>query len=371
MDGLGHLDAELAKLRDRNILRHRRGPLPPTTLVLCSNDYLGFAAEPLSINRAAAPSGAGASRLVCGDHQEHRELEQRIAEWLQTEAALVFSSGYAANVGTLTALCQPGDVIVSDELNHASIIDGCRLSRATVRVVPHLDPAAIELALAESRSARRRWVVTETYFSMDGNTPELGMIRDLCQTHDAALIVDEAHAVGVFGTAGRGLCHQAGVVPDVLIGTLSKAIGLQGAFVAGNKTLCQWLWNGARPFVFSTGVSPWLAAAATQRIEQVAGADARRATLEALSARFRDELTALAAPLAPSHGPIVPWLVGRPQEAVALSERLLERGIFVSPIRPPTVPEGSSRLRFTVTAGLTLERLDWAVGILGDELTGT
>jgi len=368
MDGLGHLDAELAKLRGANLLRQRRPPLPQATLVLCSNDYLGFGSEPPYMGDASALSGAGASRLVCGDHPQHRQLEQAVAEWLQTEAALVFSSGYAANVGTLSALCQPGDVIVSDELNHASIIDGCRLSGATLRVVPHLDAATVELALAESRSARRRWVVTESYFSMDGNTPELATIHELCQAHDATLIVDEAHAVGVFGAAGRGLCQLAGVVPDVLIGTFSKAVGLQGAFVTGKKTLCEWLWNCARPFVFSTGVSPWLAAATTRRIEQVAAADDRREKLQAITARFRDELTALAAPIAPSHGPIVPWLASKPQEVVALSQRLLERGIFVSPIRPPTVPLDGSRLRFTLNAGLTFERLDWAVEVLGSEL---
>ena len=370
MDRLGHLEAELDRLRADSLLRQRRDPLPPDTLVLCSNDYLGFAAEPLPTQDEVGRSGAGASRLVAGDHAEHGALEAAIASWLGTEAALLFSSGYAANVGTLSALCRPGDVVVSDRLNHASIIDGCRLSGATVHVVPHLDAAAVELALAQSRQARRRWVVTESYFSMDGNSPELRTLAELCDAHGAALIIDEAHALGVFGTAGRGLCAQAGVAPDVLIGTLSKAVGLQGAFVAGSRTLCDWLWNGARTFVFSTGVSPWLAAVAQERVAAVAAADDRRTRLHTTTARFRDELAALAAPVAPSHGPIVPWRVGEAAQAIALSERLLRAGIFVSAIRPPTVPRDSNRLRFSLNARVTTPDLGRVVDVLRRVLRG-
>ncbi len=370
MDRLGHLDADLQKLRSESLLRSRRDPHPPGTLVLCSNDYLGFAAEPFTPDERGSASGAGASRLVAGDHPEHRELETTITRWLGTEATLVYSSGYAANLGALSALCQPGDVVVSDQLNHASIVDGCRLSGATLKVVPHLDLAAVELALAQSRGARRRWVVTETYYSMDGNMPELGTLAELCEAHDAALIADEAHALGVFGTAGRGLCQQAGVTPDVLMGTFSKAVGLQGAFVTGSQRLCDWLWNAARTFVFSTGVSPWLAAVTQVRLQRVIAADDRRHHLQAITARFRDELAALGAPVAPSHGPIVPWRVGGAGPAVALSEQLLQEGIFVSAIRPPTVPPGSSRLRLSLNAGLTTEQLDRVVGVLSQILGG-
>src|SRR6185369_8021158 len=267
-------------------------PIPAERLQLCSNDYLGYAADPWP-EAGEAPSGAGASRLVTGNHAEHERAEATLAEWLGGEAALLFSSGYAANVGVLSSLAGPGDVIVSDGLNHASIIDGCRLSGATVRVVPHLAARAVEAALIEAKGARRRWVVTESYFSMDGDTPDLAGLRAICDAHDAALLVDEAHAIGVFGPRGRGLCAEAGIAPDVLVGTGGKALGLHGAFVVGSAPLRRWLWNRARSFVFSTGVSPSLASALASRAHRVAADDPARARLAALSMRLRTGLAEL------------------------------------------------------------------------------
>jgi 8-amino-7-oxononanoate synthase len=360
--GLSFLRAELDGLEQRGLLRTR--PAPGDALVLCSNDYLGFASEPFdhtSPASAEVPSGAGASRLVSGEHVAHATLEQALARWVGLEAALLFSSGYAANVGLIPALAEEPDVIVSDALNHASIIDACRLSRARVIVTPHLDVAAVEGALAMSASTRRRFVVTESYFSMDADAPSLGALRKVCDAHGAALIVDEAHALGVFGEGGRGRSWLERVVPDVLVGTLGKAVGLQGAFVAGSHELESWLWNRARSFVFSTGSGPALAAAAVARVERVITDDAGRARLDELAARLRSALLAMGAPLTPSTGPIVPIVVGDARRAVALRDLLLEAGVYVQAIRPPTVPEKTSRLRITLHAKLTDEELDRAI----------
>jgi len=354
---LRHLEAELGELEQRGLLRRPQAlHAGDGQLVLCSNDYLGYAAEPwpTELERAELPSGAGASRLVSGEHPAHGAAERALGSWLGFEAALLFSSGYAANVGAIAALGRPGDVIVSDALNHASIIDGCRLSGASVVVVPHGDAGAVEAALERAQDARRRWVVTESYFSMDGDSPDLGRLRAACDRWDAALFVDEAHAVGILGPAGRGLCAAAGVQPDVFVGTLGKSLGFHGAFVAGSMVLRTWLWNRARSFVFSTGVSPLLASAVVKRVSQVAADDAGRRRLAEVSTRLREGLAPLVGEaLLPSHGPILPLLVGAPEEAVRISSRLRERGVIVQPIRPPTVPVGTSRLRLTAHARLT------------------
>ncbi|WP_437305861.1 aminotransferase class I/II-fold pyridoxal phosphate-dependent enzyme [Sorangium sp. So ce388] len=321
-------------------------------LVLCSNDYLGYAGLPCSAGDTVS-GGAGASRLVSGNHEAHLMAEGAIAAWLGMEAALLFSSGYAANVGTLAALARRGDVIVSDALNHASIIDGCRLSGATVDVVRHLDLEATERALVRAQSARRRWVVTESLFSMDGDTPDLRSLRELCDRYDAALMVDEAHALGICGPRGTGLCADSGVRPDVLVGTLGKSLGLHGAFVAGSATLRTYLWNRARSFVFSTGIGPVVALAAVDRVARAAADDAGRARLAMVTDRLRAGLRALGAPLLPgSSGPILPWILESPGAAVEMSQRLAREGVLVQAIRPPTVPTGTSRLRITASASL-------------------
>ncbi|MEZ4310715.1 MAG: 8-amino-7-oxononanoate synthase [Polyangiaceae bacterium] len=314
------------------------------------------------------PAGAGASRLVTGEHPQHAEAERALAAWLRTETSLLFSSGYAANVGAISALARPGDLVVSDALNHASIIDGCRLSGARVVVVPHRDLAAVERALHAHAStpgaatATRRWVLTESYFSMDGDSPDLPALRSLCDAHDAALYVDEAHAIGTLGPEGRGLCAESGVTPDVLIGTLGKSLGLQGAFVAGSDSLRRYLWNRARSFVFSTGIAPALAHRISECVREVACADAARERLAANARRLREGLTALGVSFPPdARGPVVPWLIGPAPTAVAMSRALRDRGLIVQPIRPPTVPEGTSRLRITATATLTERDLERAL----------
>jgi 8-amino-7-oxononanoate synthase len=297
-----------------------------------------------------------------GERPEHRALEQALAAWLQTDGALLFTSGYAANLGAISCLARPGDLVVSDELNHASVIDGCRLSRARIVVVPHLDLRAVDAALA-SRSEQRAWVVTESYFSMDADTPDLAGLRMVSSTRGAALYVDEAHALGVFGPDGRGLCAQAGVVPDVLVGTLGKSLGAAGAFVAGSSALLSWLWNRARSFVFSTGLSPAVASVARMNLERTHAHPHFRERLSTNVAAMRSGMGRLGLrPL--GFGPIIPLVIGEAGRAVGAAAELRRRGVHVQAVRPPTVPAGSSRIRLTVTAAHTDDEIAGALGAL-------
>ena len=340
------LSNDLADLEARDLLRRPR-IVPPGAVNLCANDYLGLATEPLTTEPASG-TGAGASRLVSGHTPAHATLELALARWLGVESTLTFTSGYAANVGALSALVRPGDRVLSDALNHASIIDGLRLSRATIEIVPHLDVDAVARALGTGPTART-WVVTESYFSMDADVPALPRLRDLCQEAGAGLYVDEAHALGVYGPEGRGLCADQGVVPDVLAGTLGKSFGLGGAFIAGASTVTSWLWNRARSFVFSTGISPLLVAEAEARLPRIRQADAQRRSLLENADFLRAGLRTLGCRVI-GEGPVVPWLVGDSGRTVALAGELQRRGFFVQGIRPPTVPEGSARIRLAVGA---------------------
>jgi 8-amino-7-oxononanoate synthase len=357
---LRHLAEGLADLERRGLLRERPPPIDAFAdgVHLCSNDYLGYRATgrlqqyARSAQEENHPAGAGASRLVSGEHRAHRSLEQALASWLQAEETLVFTSGYAANVGVIAALAEEGDLIVSDALNHASIIDGCRLSRATVAVTPHNEVGEVARALRGSR-ARRRWVVTESYFSMEGDGPDLKELRAICSEWDAALVVDEAHAIGVMGPEGRGLAASQGVTPDVLVGTMGKALGSQGAFVAGSSDVCRWLWNRARSFVFSTGLSPLLAAIGQGAVAEAQADHTGRLRVEQAGTRLRASLRECGIRVASAMGPILPVILGSEAKALAWSASLARMGIIVQPIRPPTVPAGSSRLRVTVRADLT------------------
>lgn len=368
------LEAELADLA--TIGRRRTCPevvgLSRTTVAVsgeprlsfCSNDYLGLAEHPALAAAAAAAAardgfGASASRLVSGDLPAHRQLEEALARFFARPAALVFPSGYQTNIGVLTALAGPDDVIVSDALNHASIIDGCRLSRARIAVYPHADSDAAARLLEQAGPARRRLLVTESLFSMDGDAAPLAALDAAAKTHDAVLIVDEAHAVGVLGPRGRGLCAAAGIVPDVLIGTLGKALATAGGFAVGSQVLREVLVNRARSFIFTTALPPPVAAAALAALELVDGpeGDQRRALLRAHAERLAAHLASLrprglAAPQpGPAAGsPIHPFVVGTDAAALALSAELARGEIFVPAIRPPTVPVGSARLRITLSA---------------------
>ncbi len=359
---LAHLTPALEELRQADRLRTRSEPLG--TISFCSNDYLGLAD---SVG-PPAPSGAGASRMIAGERFEHGQLEHRLSEWLGVEQTLLFSSGYAANVGVIQALVQRDDLVVSDELNHASIIDGLRMTHARVSVVPHLDVGAVEAALRASTGTGRRWVVTESYFSMDADSPDLGTLRRVCDAGGAGLIVDEAHALGVLGPNGLGLCANADVEPDVLVGTLGKAFGASGAFVGGCQSLVEWLWNRARSHVFSTGLSPSIAASALANLERAIGDASLRERATRNAATFRKALRDAGLDVR-GHGPIVPWIIGTEAEALRVASRLRERGVHAVAIRPPTVPANTSRIRFAFTARHSDEHVRRATDAVLDSFT--
>ena len=359
MDPLSHLRAGLDELEAAGL--RRRTPSPHEGISYCSNDYLGLSGRRL--DGTSAPVGSGASRLIAGEAAAHGELERAIAAWLGVEAALLFTSGYAANIGIVSALAAPGDLVVSDALNHASLIDGARLSRARVAVTPHLDLAAIRTALAE-RTERRAWVIVESYYSMDADGPDLRALRSLCDEHGAALLVDEAHALGVLGPAGLGRCAEAEVTPDVLVGTLGKSFGGQGAFAAGSRVLREWLWNKARSFVFSTGLAPVLAEAALESLVSMEMRPELRASTLARATQLRDGLAGAVEGTelrVMGFGHVVPLLVGPTNEALRLARLVQDEGIAIPAIRPPTVSAGTARLRFTVTARHSVEDIALAV----------
>lgn len=360
--GLAHLEGELAALADAGLLRERPEPYRVDQVSFCSNDYLGLAAP----NGRGHPFGSGAARLVAGEHVEHRSFEGALAGWLGVEAALLFTSGYAANVGLIPALANgPKDLVLSDALNHASIVDGCRLARAETRIYPHLDIPAVDSLLRLS-DARRRWVITESYFSMDADSPDLRELRRVCDEHGAALVVDEAHSLGVLGPEGRGLLPAAEVRADAAVGTLGKAFGGGGAFVAGCDALVAWLWNRARSFVFSTGLSPALAAAGHAALDRFRADETLRIATLARAEQLRLGLRALGhTPL--GYGHIVPWLIGDSREATRIADALRAHGFGVQAIRPPSVPPGTARLRLTASARQSpedVERLLFAIGKL-------
>ena len=348
-------------------------------LSFCSNDYLGLAGHPALAAAAAAAAardgfGASASRLVSGDLPAHRQLEKALAHFFGRPAALLFPTGYQTNIGVLTALAGPNDVIVSDALNHASIIDGCRLSRARVAVYPHADAEAAARLLDEARPARRRLLVTESLFSMNGDAAPLARLADAARSHDAVLVVDEAHAVGALGPRGRGLCAAEGVLPDVLIGTLGKALATAGGFAAGSQMLRDLLVNRARSFIFTTALPPPVAAAARAALELVDGpeGDRRRTLLRAHADHLAQQLASLrpsgtgpALPATAGGTPIHPFVVGTETAALDLSAALARRQIFVPAIRPPTVPVGSARLRITLSSSHERAEIDRLVDALG------
>jgi len=332
-----------------------------------SNDYLGLAGDPRLARAAAAAldeagTGVGSSRLVAGTHRQHVMLEDEVKDWLRCAGVRLFNTGYAANVGVLTALVRAGDVVFSDELNHASIIDGCRLSRAEIVVIPHRDLGALEAALA-MHAGRRRLVVSESLFSMDGDVADIVALEGLCRRHGAALVLDESHAMGAVGPEGRGLAAELGVVPEVMIGTFGKALGSFGAFAATSAAVATLLWNRARTLVFSTGLPASVAAASRAAIEVARSSDGERLRgALATSARRLRELAPVVAGVAWSA--IAPVLVGGDREVMVLAERLLVDGLFVQGIRPPTVPVGSARLRIGLSAAhepSQVERLARAV----------
>jgi glycine C-acetyltransferase len=332
-------------------------------LLLCSNNYLGLADHP-RVRRAAAEAaerfgaGAGASRLVSGTMALHRKLERRLAAFHGTETALAFGSGFLANMGTVSSLAQRDQVVFSDELNHASIVDGCRLSRAETFVYRHRDVEHLAWGLARARD-RAALIATDAVFSMDGDVAPLAELVELARAHRCLLMVDEAHAVGVLGPGGRGAVAEAGLVDevDVLVGTLGKALGSYGAYVCAGAEVCELLVNAARTFIFSTALPPPAIGAALAALEIVRLQPELIEQLHANAHVLRSELAACGLEVGGSGTQIIPIVVGDPGRAVELCERLLERGIYAQAIRPPTVPAGTSRLRLAVMASHRAEEL--------------
>jgi 8-amino-7-oxononanoate synthase len=361
-----HALAALSALEAQGRLRRPRavdGPQGPyltvdgqRVLSLCSNDYLGLANHPALVaaaHRALDEQGVGAAaaRHISGNMAAHRQLETALAAFTGQASALLFATGYAANLGTVSALTGPGDIIFSDALNHASLIDGARLSRARVVVYRHADADDLAQKLALHRNdGRLALIVSESLFSMDGDQAPLGALNALAQRHQAALVLDEAHALGVMGPAGRGLAAAAGIRPDLTLGMLGKAFGTQGAFAAGSGPVVELLRNRARSFVFSTAHAPALAAASLAALELFREGDALRARVQGHWRTLRQGLAELGYQVLPGDSAIIPVLVGESQATMALSQRLFERGVFVHGIRPPTVPPGQGRLRVVPTA---------------------
>lgn len=376
---LSFLAAELDRLQAAGLRRHIRVLASPQTprvvvdgrelILLASNSYLGLSADPEVVQAAqqavaAFGTGSGGSRLVNGTTQLHVELEQALAALKQAEDAVLFGTGYQANVGAITALMGPGDLILSDELNHASIIDGCRLSRATILVYRHRDVGHLaELLARERQNYRRALVVTDGVFSMDGDLAPLPELCAAAARHNALMMVDDAHATGVLGATGGGTVEQFGMHGQVHIqvGTLSKALASEGGFVAGSATLCQYLRQRARSFIFSTAAEPASVAAGLAAVRIIQREPERMQRLHANAAFLRQGLRALGYSVPDGETPVIPVLVGEAQAATALAQALEEAGAFAPAIRPPSVPPGTSRLRVTVMATHTHEDLEDAL----------
>lgn len=340
-----------------------------------SNDYLGLATD-ARVVRAAAQTmasdgvGATASRLIAGTHPEHQRLESDIASFFGVEASVAFATGYSANTGAIPSIVGPKDAVFCDALNHASLIDGCRLSRAETYPYAHCDVASLKSLLAQHRArARRALIVTDGLFSMDGDIAPLSDVITVAREFNAWVYLDDAHAVAVLGRRGRGTPESLGVTDgvDVTVGTLGKAFGVAGAFVYGSGALCRHLLNHARSFVFSTAPLPAQAAAAREAIRIVAAEPERRERLRANATRLREGLRRNAITVTGARDAhVVPMLVGAAAETVRIGAELRARGLLVGAVRPPTVPEGTSRLRISVSAAHTDVHIDRLVDALAD-----
>ena len=377
-----HLTEALNDRKQSQTLRSLRAssPLGPTKLRLDgtelihfgSNDYLAMSWHPevrLAANSHSLSGriGCGASPLLMGHGDIHTKLIQTIANFEGAESALVYSSGYAANLGVVSALATKQDVIFSDRLNHASLIDGCRLSGAKIIVYPHCDLDSLrQLVRTHRNEGRFGFLATDTVFSMDGDLAPLAGLIELCEAYDMQCIVDEAHATGVYGQQGRGLCEHMNIHSERLIhvGTLSKAVGCVGGFVSGNPTLINWLTNMSRSWIYSTGGTIPSAAAACASLPIISKMRSERAELEQKSVSLRAKLTDLGFTVGSGNSPIIPVFLGTPEKVMSASKKLLQQGIYVPAIRPPTVPKGQSLLRISLSVAHSPLEIEALVGAL-------
>jgi len=362
------LRAQLAKLDAEGLSRCLR---PPAGIDLSSNDYLGLSAHPLLRQRmaeAVAREGCGStgSRLLRGDRTSFTRLEERFAAFQGRERALYFSSGYLANLAVLTTFPEPGDLLYSDERNHASLIDGIRLSRAQRRIFPHQDVAALARLLRQEPG--QKFVITESVFSMDGDMAPLAEYAELCRSTGAALLVDEAHAVGIYGTRGSGLLEATGTDAFVSISTAGKALGVSGAFVAGPDWAIDYLIQRARPFIFSTAPPPSVAAALDASLTVIEQEPWRRVQLRARARYLRRRLAEAGIAVPDGESQIVPVVLGDNQRALQVADSLQQAGFDVRAIRPPSVAAGTARLRLSVHTDLTEATLDRFVALLAGAL---
>lgn len=377
------MEDELALLADASLERSLRDTVPAPgragyalrghrrLLNLSSNDYLGLSRHPaiLEAIRQSLPAeggGAGASRLVTGNRPSCSRLEEALAAWQNREAALVFANGYMANCGVIQALVGRGDAVFSDRLNHASIVDGIVLSRAEHARYRHNDMEHLRQLLHKHRDKRRKLIVTDAVFSMDGDRALLRELAELKREYGAMLMVDEAHSGGIYGERGEGLCSELGLgdEADIHMGTFSKSFGVYGAYVCGSRTLIRWLINKARPLIYSTALPPSILAGISAALELVRTERWRRDKLVSSSRLFRSSLTDAGFHVGNGDSPIVPVIIGDNDRALKFSEALEENGIAAVAIRPPTVPDGTARIRFSLSAAHAEEELMDAVSVI-------
>jgi 8-amino-7-oxononanoate synthase len=379
------LSADLDQLKAAHLHRRmRRTESPPgprevidsrRMLVFGSNNYLGLATHP-KVREAAQEAtetwgaGASGSRLMSGNLDLHESLERDLADFKHTEAALLFSSGYAANLGSIPALVGPGDLILSDKLNHASLIDGCRLSRAELRIYDHVDGDHVRELLYDRSRFRRCLIVTDGVFSMDGNLAPLTELQPIAAEHGAWLYIDDAHGAGVLGGSGRGTLEYFGMQPGntIQMGTLSKALGSEGGYIAGSRILIDYLRNTARSFIFTTAPSPAPVAAARAALRLLRAEPERREQLTLNSGHMRALLSQRGLTVPYGVTPIIPVHIGSSEHALAVSARLEEAGVWAPAIRPPTVPDGAARLRLSVMATHTVEDLEYAANAIAEAM---
>jgi 8-amino-7-oxononanoate synthase len=376
---LDWIEKDLDRIKDKNLFRTlteiESGQSPEITIcgkryiLLASNSYLGISVDPRVLEAAGLAlrkygTGSGGSRLVSGSTDLHRELEERISAFKHTEAAILFSSGYLANIGTISSLLGEGDIVYSDELNHASIIDGCRLSRADINIYRHLDTGHLESLLSSDKSRTgKKLIVTDTVFSMDGDLSPLDCLVELAEGYGCTLMVDEAHATGVLGERGSGATEYFGVeerIP-VVMGTLSKAIGSHGGYIAGSRRLIEFIRNRVRSYIFDTSLPAPSLAASIAAINIIENEPERREHLWRLIKRFKTGLDDMGLRVLPSDSAIIPILVGEAEPTLEFAAALRENGVYTPAVRPPSVKEGKCRIRATLMAGHTDKHIDTAL----------